>query len=117
MKSGDRPKIGTMMYSVHEHLYYIPDRAAPVMEYCVCEAEVRGYFIGGYTEIRLLGPSPEGFMTPYFYKLNEIGHTVFYTAREAALLARQMTERYEQTWSWMKDPPMRRSWAYLIKEG
>ena len=94
------------MYSVHEHRYYIPGSAAPVMEYCVCEAEVRGYFTGGYTEIRLVGPNPEGHMTPYFYKLSEIGKKIFFTPKDAALLAQQMTEKHERTWGWMGDPPI-----------
>lgn len=116
MKYKDRPKIGTKMYSVHEHLYYIPGRTAPAMEYCVCEAEVQGYFVSGYTEICLAGLSPAGFMTPYFYKISEIGQKVFYTAQEAALLAQQMAEKYEQACGWMGDPPMRRPWEkYLTR--
>lgn len=116
MKHKDRPKIGTNMYSVHEHLYCIPGRTAPVREYCVCEAEVQGYITGGYAEIRLVGPNPRGFTTSYFYRISEIGKKVFYTAQEAALLAQQMTEKYERTWERMGDPPMRRSWEkYLIR--
>lgn len=94
-----RPDIGTKMYSVREHLYYIQNHAGPLLEYCVCEAEVTGFFEGGYVEVRLRGKSPEGFMTPYFYKLSEIGTRVFYTAEEAARLAKDMTERYEKTWA------------------
>lgn len=59
------------MYSVHEHLYYIKGRTAPVLEYCVCEAKVTGFFKGGYTEICLVGPNPNGFQTPYRYKLSD----------------------------------------------
>lgn len=109
------PEVGTKMYLLHEHLYHIPDRAAPVKEYCVCEAEVQGNFTGGYTEIRLIGPSPEGFRTPYFYRLNEVGKKLFYTAKEAALLALQMTEKYEQTGVWINNPPMRRPWMHYLK--
>lgn len=47
----ERPEIGTEMYAVFEHLYYIPGHAAPVMEYCVCKGTVRGFFTGGYTEV------------------------------------------------------------------
>lgn len=109
------PKVSTKMYLVYEHLYHIPDRAAPVKEYCVCEAEVQGYFTGGCTEIRLVGPNPEGFMTPYFYRINEIGKKIFYTAKEAALLALQMTEKYEQALGWINDLPMRRPWTHYLK--
>ncbi len=110
-----RPKIGTKMYMVKEHLYYTPNHIAPVMEYCVCDGVVTGFFVGRYTEICLSGISPEGFPTPYRYKLSEIGKKVFYTAKEAACLAREMTEKYERTWEKFLDSPMRRSWEkYLI---
>lgn len=104
------------MYSVHEHLYYIKDRTAPVLEYCVCEAKVTGFYKGGYTEICLVGPNPGGFQTPYRYKLSEIGRKLFFTARDAAALAKQMTETYEHTWGWMNDPPMRRTWEKYLCE-
>lgn len=112
----NRPAIGTKMYVVHEHLYYIPGHAGPVMEYCVCETEVRGFFTGGYTEVRLVGPSPNGYITPYSYKLSKINKCVFYTPTEAAVLARKMTERYEQIWGWLGTPniPMRRPWKKYI---
>lgn len=111
-----KPEIGTLMYSVHEHLYYIKDRTAPVLEYCICEAEVTGFFKGGYTEICLVGPNPDGFQTPYKYKLSEIGRKLFFTARDAAALAKQMTETYERTWGWINDPPMRRTWEKYLCE-
>lgn len=117
MKRNERPAVGTKMYSVHEHLCYIPGRAAPVVEYCVCEAEVRDFFEGSYVEICLTGKIPDKGMVPYRYRLKDVGEKVFYTPREAAELAQRMTEKYERTWGWMGDPPMRRPWAYLLKEG
>ena len=119
MRHNNRPKIGTKMYTVQEHLYYIPGYPAPVTEYCVCEGEVKRFFTAGYTEIILVGPSPEGYTTPYRYPLRKIGKRVFYTAEEAALLAKDMTERHEHTWGWIGEPafPMRRPWEkYLVKE-
>lgn len=114
--SNQKPDVGTKMYSVHEHLYYIDGRAAPLLEYCVCEAEVTGFFKGGFTEICLRGYSPKGFMTPYRYKLSDVGKKIFYTAKEAAELAREMTDIYERTWGWLGKPdiPMRRSWDALL---
>lgn len=53
---------------------------------------------------------------PYRYRLKDVGEKVFYTPREAAVLAKQMTEKYERTWAWMNDPPMRRTWAHLLEE-
>ncbi len=114
MKRNERPAFGTKMYSVHEHLYYIPGRAGPVSEYCVCEAEVQGFFQGGYVEICLLGKLPGRGMTPYRYPLKDVGKQVFYTPREAAELAKRMTEKYERDWGWTGDPPIRRSWTHLL---
>ena len=96
-----KPDVGTKMYSVHEHLYYIEEKTAPIFEYCVCEGEVTGFFHGGFTEICLRGYSPEGFPTPYRYKLSDVGTKIFYTAKEAAELARKMTDTYERTWGWL----------------
>ena len=87
------------------------------MEYSVCEAKVCGYFTGSYTEIKLVGPDSDGYMTPYFHKLKNIGKTVFFSPREAALYARELTEKYERDRSWPGDPPMRRLWEkYLTGE-
>lgn len=117
MKRNERPAIGTKMYSVHEHLYYDKSiRTSPLTEYCVCEAEVRGFFEGGYVEICLTGKIPDRGMVPYRYRLKDVGEKVFYTPREAAELAQRMTEKHERTWGWMGDPPMRRPWAYLLKD-
>lgn len=112
-----RPDIGTKMYSVHEHRYHVKGRAAPLFEYCVCEAEVTGFFQGGYTEICMIGLSPDGYRTPYRYKLSDIGSRVFYTPQEAANLALDMTEKHERTWGWMgkTDTSLRRTWEkYLV---
>lgn len=110
------PEIGTKMYSVQEHMYYVPGRAAPVLEYCVCEVTVRGFFTGGYTEVQLIGPNPKGHQTPYQYKISDIGKRIFYTPQEAALLAKAETEKYERIWGWTKDPPMRRTWEHLLED-
>lgn len=113
-----RPDIGTKMYSLHEHMYYVKYRAAPLIEYCVCEAEVTGFFRSGYTEICMTGLSPDGYRTPYRYKLCDIGLRVFYTAREAAYLAQEITEKFERTWGWMgeADASLRRSWEKYLAE-
>lgn len=117
MKQEIRPAIGAKMYAVHEHLYYIPTRTGPILEYSVCMAEVRGFFTGRFTEVKLVGKNPNGFMTPYYYRLSEIGKKVFYTPREAALRAKEMTDQYERIWGWLGSPdiPMRRSWKHLLE--
>lgn len=94
----ERPEIGAEMYAVFEHLYSVQNRAGPLPEYCVCKGTVRGFFTGGYTEVRLLFTGPDGFPEPGYYKLDDIGKKLFYTAAEAATLAKNMTEKYERTW-------------------
>ena len=107
-----RPDIGTKMYSVHENHYYVPGKAAPEKEYIVTEAEVREFFTGRFTEIKLISLSTQ-YREVYFYKLSDIGKRLFYTPAEAALLAKEMTEKYEKTWG----ETLRRTWEiYLDKE-
>ena len=111
-----RPPVGSVMYDVHEHLYYIPDHAGPVKEYVVAAGEVTGFFEGGFVEICLRGRVADR-VVPSRRKLSDIGKTVFYTAREAALHAKELTEKYERTWSGIsKDPPMRRTWEFYLEE-
>lgn len=112
-----KPEIGAKMYFINEHLYYVPRNPAPITEYCVCEGVVTGFFSWGYEEIDILGKSPEGHTTPYRFKLSLIGKQVFYTPKEAALLAQKMTEQYERTWGWIGGPgfPMRKSWEKYLK--
>ncbi|MBC5675598.1 hypothetical protein H8S76_25535 [Blautia sp. NSJ-34] len=111
-----KPEIGTRMYSVHEHMYYIGKHAGPILEYVVCEGAVTGFYTLGYTEVCVTGKSPEGYNTPYRYSLNQIGKKLFYTAEEAAEHAKSLTERYEHTWGWIGAPdiPMRRTWEPLL---
>lgn len=113
----ERPEIVTEMYAVFEHLYSVQNRAGPLLEYCVCKGTVRGFFTGGYTEVRLLFTGPGGFPQPGYYKLDDIGKKLFYTAAEAAALAKSMTEKYERTWGWIGAPeiPMARPWEKLLE--
>lgn len=114
MKKKNLPDIGTAMYSVHEHFYYIPGHVAPVKEYCVCDAEVKEYFQEGrYAEIRLVGKLPGRGMTPYHYSPKDVGTRLFYSPREAAEQAKRMTEKYENTWD---VPPMRRTWEKFLED-
>lgn len=111
-----RPPVGSVMYDVHEHLYYIPDHAGPVKEYVVAAGEVTGFFEGGYVEVCLSGKVADRII-PRRAKLSDIGKRVFYTAREAALYAKELTEKHERTWSGItKEAPMRRTWEYYLEE-
>lgn len=115
MKKQQRPEIGSVLWDVHENLYYIPDHAGPVKEYVVAAGEVTGFFEGGFVEVCLCG-KVAGRMIPRRCKLSNIGKTAFYTAHEAALYAKELTDKYERTWSWTKDPPMRRTWEKYLEE-
>ena len=110
-----RPEIGTVLWSVHEHLYYIPEKAAPVTEYCVCESKVRNYIEGNFTQICSVGKDPDGHGALHYFKLSDLGKNVFFNPKEAAELAKQVTEKYEQTWGWMGDPPLRRTWEKYLQ--
>lgn len=111
-KNRNRPAIGTTMYSVHEHLYYIPDHAAPMMEYCVSVGKVKEFIEGRYVEVVILGKAPEGYRELYYYKLSDIGKKYFFSRQEAEKLAEEKADQYEHTWGWMGAPqiPMRRPW-------
>lgn len=94
MAKVDKPEIGAEMYAVFEHLY--SNKSAParsLKEYCVCKGTVRGFYTGGYTEVCLLFTGPHGFPQPGYYKLDDIGKKLFYTAAEAATLAKSWGSR------------------------
>ena len=117
-RASARPPVGTQLYVVREHLYYKPGRAGPLMEYVVCHGRVKGYIEGGYVQIVLVIENA-GANNMGYPKLSDIGKKVFYTAREAALLAKAMTEDYERRWAWTerwRDIPLRRPWENLLKE-
>lgn len=120
MSKQKRPEVGTVMWDVHENLYY--DRTvdvAPLKEYVVTSAPVTGYYEGGFVEICMVGPVPKGnrsFPYPRRHKLSDIGKTVFGTAREAALYAKELTEKYERTWGRCLKRPLRRTWEKYLEE-
>ena len=114
-----KPPVGTKMYFVRENYYYVPGDPAPKMEYCVCEGEIKEFLIGGFTEIYMVGPGParhEKVQVVTIRRLDEIGERVFYTAKEAAMLAKKKTEKYESAWGWTMDGPMRRTWEKYLEE-
>ena len=119
MKRQTRPPLGTTMFCVQEHRYYIPGRAGPALEYVIFEGKVVGYYDGpGWADIQLRGRGAHGIETIH-RRLKDIGAKVFHTDVEAARLARDMTEDYERRWAWTErwgDVPLRRPWEQLLKE-
>lgn len=112
-------EIGTVLWDVHENLYYVPDHVGPLKEFVVTSAPFTGFFEGGFIEICMTGPVPRGdrsFPVPRRHKLSEVGKKVFLSAREAALYAKELTEKFERTWGWAGDPPMRRTWEKYLEE-
>ena len=114
--SEQKPKLGDRLYFVAEHRYYIPECAGPMLEYCVVEGVVTAFYKSGYSEICLSAVSPDGYLTPYYFRVKE--DKLFESARDAAQRAREMTERYERVWGWLGEPdiPMRRPWEKLLEE-
>lgn len=113
----ERPEIGTEMYAVFEHLYSVQNRAGPLLEYCVCKGTVRGFSPAVIRRCACFFTGPDGFPQPGYYKLDDIGKKLFYTAAEAAAMAKSMTEKYERTWGWIGAPeiPMARPWEKLLE--
>lgn len=101
-----------------EHRYYIPECAGPVLEYCVVEGIVSGFYKRGYTEICMSAISPEGYRTPYYFRVTDAGEKLFDSDRDAAWRAKEMTDRYERVWGWLGEPqfPMWRPWEQLLEE-
>lgn len=120
MSKQKRPEIGTVMWDVHENLYYDYSLSpAPLTEYVVTSAPITGFYEGGFVEICMVGPVPNGdrsFPYPRRHKLSDIGKTVFGTAVEAAIYAKQLTEKYERTWGWCLKRPLRRTWEKNLEE-
>lgn len=111
----NKPSIGTTMYFVVEHFYYLDSYAGPLMEYCVSEATVTGFSNESVGEMRLVGKNPDGYTVPSYYLLKDIGKKVFFQKPEAAAYAEKLTTRYEAAWGWLGKPaiPMRRPWTII----
>lgn len=118
-KKEPRPEIGSILWDVHEHLYYDKSvTVSPLKEYVVTLGEVVGFFEGGFVEVKMVGEVPGHGRMPRHHKLSDIDKSmVFRTPRGAALYAKALTEEYEKTWGWTKDPPMRRTWEKYLEEG
>ena len=108
-------KIGDLFWVVVEHFYTSKGSFICKKEYCVCEAEVKE-LIPEWDEMVLRGPGPDGYRQIHYYKNKDIGKKVFRTPREAALYARQLTEKNDQVWADMiGEQPMRRTWEKYLE--
>lgn len=118
MKRNDLPNVGSCCWAVFEHLYYIPRKAAPQMEYCVAKAEITSVFaVGRNQEIRYTYQSPEGHRRIGYSKIQDIGvpgKSCFLTCGEAALEAKRRSDAYDRTWGFSEETPIRRPWEHLL---
>lgn len=113
-----RPEIGTPIYIVAEHLYYIPARRAPLKEFVVVPGKIEGYYTGRYVEIISKAILPEKGRTPLYFKLSQLDKAfVFLTAKGAALFAKELTEREERSslFTACGYPPIRRTWEEYLQ--
>lgn len=118
MKKDYLPKVGSYCWAVFEHLYYIPRKAAPQMEYCVAKAEITSVFaVGRNQEIRYTYQSPEGPRLIGYSKVQDIGvqgKSCFITSEEAALEAKRRSDTYDRTWEFTGETPIRRPWEHIL---
>lgn len=120
-KPDNRPPIGTIMYTVYQHCYYV-ENPWPEIEYLVCQARVKDYYeYGNIPEFELLLCVPNvhsscyTWSVPELRRVSDIGKRVYYTPKEAAEEARDLTDKHERTWGWCKtERPLRRTWERLL---
>lgn len=98
MKRDAWPDIGTQLYFVCEHIYSTKSKVSN-KEYVVCSGKLTGYNENGrLTLMRIVGPNAYGYMTPFYCKPQEIGSIVFYSVKEAAQLAKRLTDHEDNVW-------------------
>lgn len=113
MKREDWPEIGTQFYFVCEHIYNTEERIAN-KEYVICSGKLTRYIENGHmTLMRIVGPGLNGYVSVSYCKPQEIGVKVFYSAKEAAQLAKRFTDLEDKIWGAM-EPPMRRPWEEYL---
>ena len=117
-----KPPVGTMVWFVAEHLYYVPGHAAPEMEYSVYQGEVKGYRVGNWTDVNLKYRCEEGHIKLADVVLSADRPKIFDNPKDAALLAKEKTDDYLKHWGWVwhmwpDTPPMRRAWEKYLRDG
>ena len=102
-------KIGDILYSVHEHLYYDKSiKDAPFFEYIVVKGEAVRFIKGGYTQV-VIHAEVDHVLEVYFYKISGLEKSFFRKYEDAVRAAIRATEEYERVWGWC-DGKLRRSW-------
>lgn len=110
-KGTTAPQLGSIFWVVFEHLYYLPGKAAPEKEYCVCKAVAKEVFNSG-KEMRYDYFDPDGFRRVGYIYVNKIGtaHSgVYLTRQEAVQEAIVRTGREEK---YRPGEHLRRPWEF-----
>lgn len=109
MSKKEKIKIGDILYSVHEHLYYDRNiQAAPIKEYIVVEGKAVRFIKGGYTQVAIHA-EVDHVLNVYYYKPSDFEKCLFRKYEDAVQAAICMTEEYERVWGWC-DGRLRRPW-------
>lgn len=120
-----KPEPGTKVWFVCEHFYCRPgaDKYQPEYEFMVYQGEVMSYRVGNWTDVEIRYRSEEGPVKLTDIVLRADKQTIFDNPRDAALLAKEMTDDYLRRWGWCwnKDmwpdrPPMPRRWEKYLTE-
>lgn len=110
---------GKELWTVYEHFYYEPNEATPHKEYCVAAVELNGY-MQEYPWNRCLKYSymdADGYVRLGYFLGREIGGPngqLYFTAEEAALEAKRVSDRYDRAFAFCHDTPIRRMWERLL---
>ena len=110
------PKVGDKLYVVRENLYYEKGNPAPLLEYVIYAAYVVKYIKGKYTEIEMKIDAPISNRLEW-RRISELNKQyVFHSIKDAAIFAKQLTDRYENTslFAITNTPPLRRSWQRYL---
>lgn len=110
----EKLRIGEILYSVHEHLYYDKSvQAAPLTEFIIVEGKVVRFIKGDYTQA-VIHAEVDHILRVYYYKISDLEKRLFRRYEDAVGIAVQKTENFERAWGWCVGK-LRRPWE--IKRG
>lgn len=118
-----KPDTGTIVWFACEHNWRRPgaDKWQPEYEFMVYQGEVVSYRVGNWTSVCLRYRSEEGPIRLIDIRLDSENPKIFDNPKDAALLARRMTDEYLKHWGWVwrqhpDMPPMPRRWEKYLQE-
>ena len=110
---------GKWLWTVYEHFYYLPDQAAPHVEYCIAPVELEVYTQESSRKrcLKYNYRDADGYLHLGYFQGREIGGPngqLYFTAEEAALEAKRVSDRFDRAFAFCRDVPIRRTWAHLL---